>query len=299
MKVLLRRILPSPVKALLKAVLIGVLNSVRFLTGGLFRLLVVLIGRKGAFGLYHLFNTSIDKTLMVDGIRFDGSAPIPFRRAMTLLETEPETILWINTYMNDGDVFYDVGANIGLYTLYAASKRNVQVRAFEPMCTNFDILNRNIFLNGLKDRAVAFNIALNDTTALSEFNMSAFEPGKAGHDFGGASAEEAGFEPAYRQGVMGVSMDELVATFGQPFPNHVKIDVDGNEPKIIKGMKSVLADKRLKSIVVELAPDSKPDDRQALDAIQSAGFTLLEDEKYTNLSLSDWTDVRNFILVRP
>ena len=71
-------------------------------------------------------------------------------RVTTFLTKEPETIEWIDTF-SPGDVLFDIGANIGLYSIYAAS-RNIRVRAFEPESQNYALINQNIFLNGYGDR---------------------------------------------------------------------------------------------------------------------------------------------------
>ena len=69
-------------------------------------------------------------------------------RARTLFSKEPETIEWIDGF-KDGDVFWDVGANIGVYSLYASIGRRIEVLAFEPSASNYLLLNRNIEYNHL------------------------------------------------------------------------------------------------------------------------------------------------------
>jgi hypothetical protein len=69
-------------------------------------------------------------------------------RAETLLTKEPETIAWLNYYTSKGGTFYDVGANIGVYSLYAAIKNpQLSVYAFEPVKNNFISLLNNKKLN--------------------------------------------------------------------------------------------------------------------------------------------------------
>ena len=59
-------------------------------------------------------------------------------RRDTFWEKEPETIAWIDD-MEPGEILFDVGANIGIYTLYAAS-RGVRVIAIEPVFENYSRL---------------------------------------------------------------------------------------------------------------------------------------------------------------
>ena len=71
-------------------------------------------------------------------------------RANTFDTEEPETIGWLDTLAAD-DILWDVGANVGMYSIYAARFRRCKVIAFEPESQNFAVLVRNISLNGLQD----------------------------------------------------------------------------------------------------------------------------------------------------
>ena len=68
-------------------------------------------------------------------------------------DKEPDTLDWIDTHFKPGDTVFDIGANIGQYSLYAAKRLNhdIAILAFEPEALNFAKLNRNIVLNGLID----------------------------------------------------------------------------------------------------------------------------------------------------
>ena len=59
---------------------------------------------------------------------------------------EPETLGWIDEFKTeDKIIFWDVGANIGIYSIYAALKHsNIEVVSFEPSTSNLRILSRNI-----------------------------------------------------------------------------------------------------------------------------------------------------------
>lgn len=244
----LRQILPTPVKAVLRPLYHGFFAFVRIGVRIFVALFLLVFGKRALLTLVHLVGNEIDTTVEIEGIRFDGSESRPAERAETLLTKEPDTIRWIDAYVKSGDIFYDVGANVGTFSLYAAMRAEAQVVAFEPMCTNYDILNKNLNLNALGGRAIAYNIAFHDETKFSKLEISGFLAGKSGHNF-----DDKGDKPSvFSQGMFGVSMDDFVFKFGQPFPNHIKIDVDGNEPKIIAGMKRILADERLKTLAIEM-----------------------------------------------
>jgi len=184
-------------------------------------------------------------------IKFFCPAPLPEWRARTLLTKEPETLQWIDQF-EKGDVFWDIGANVGVYSLYAAF-RQVKVRAFEPSAPNYYLINRNIELNGLDDRISAYCLAFTDASGLDLFYMSNTELGGALNSFKDqVDWQGQAFRAAVKQAMIGYSIDDFLERFRPDFPNHIKIDVDGIENKIIAGAAKTLGDPRLKSLLVEL-----------------------------------------------
>ncbi len=176
-------------------------------------------------------------------------------RADTYATKEPDTLAWIDAFFQPGEVIYDVGANIGQYALYAARRLrgDCRVFAFEPEALNYAKLNRNIVLNGLTETVTAYCLAVADRTALDLFYVKSFAPGASLHAYGRPITQgEKPFPPKNRQGAMGVSIDDLTGPFALPFPNHVKIDVDGIEERIVQGAARTLSDPRLRSVLVEV-----------------------------------------------
>ena len=105
-------------------------------------------------------------------------------RFSQLERSEPDTIAWIDNFTNDPIVFWDIGANMGVYSLYAALRPNVQVLAFEPGAASYWALNRNIELNGMDDRITALPAALCGDTKIDKLNMANTDPGGSKHGFG-------------------------------------------------------------------------------------------------------------------
>ncbi|MDE2997696.1 MAG: FkbM family methyltransferase [Gemmatimonadota bacterium] len=176
-------------------------------------------------------------------------------RANSFNEKEPDTLDWIDTWFRPGETIYDVGANIGQYSLYAARRLDgqAQILAFEPEALNHAKLNRNILLNGLGEVVTAYPIAISDRTAIQHFYSKTFAPGAALHALGEPVTQGAvPFAPQNRQGTAAVSLDDLTGRFGLPFPNHVKVDVDGIEDKIVAGASRTLEDERLKTVLIEV-----------------------------------------------
>lgn len=193
-------------------------------------------------------------------------------RARTLLTKEPETIEWIDTF-EDGEVLWDIGANVGVYSLYAAASRKVKVLAFEPAAGNYLLLNRNIEINRLDDCIQAFCLAFADQTRADVLNMQSSGFGSALASFAEAKDfNDRPFTPSFRQTVLGFTIDGLLAQFQLPFPNHLKIDVDGIEDRIVAGAKRTLADHRLKSISVELEANRVDNTNAVLAQLDAAGF---------------------------
>jgi FkbM family methyltransferase len=202
-------------------------------------------------------------------MRFFCLGDLPIQRVRTIYTKEPETIDWIDSFC-EGDTLWDIGANIGLYTVYAAATKNCRVLAFEPSPANYFLLNRNIEINGLDNRVQAYCVAVADKFAVDVLHMRKTELGGAMSNFG-SGGEGAG--AIFSQGAIGISIDEFVTTFSPPFPTHMKIDVDGIEHEIVRGALNTAEDKRLKSISVEL--DSEDATTAATVAlIESKGFKL-------------------------
>jgi FkbM family methyltransferase len=183
------------------------------------------------------------------------STPNEHHRADTYATKEPETIEWLRDNLRDNDVFYDIGANIGLYSLYAAKLRpGCRVFAFEPESHNFGNLCGNLLLNRVENVTPCF-FPLSSHEAFAPFYVYDVRPGGALHSLGRPSPLREG-PPLLTTGAMAVSIDALVSRDGLPPPDLLKLDVDGNEEQILDGAAAVLASGSLRSILVEVTwPD--------------------------------------------
>jgi FkbM family methyltransferase len=210
-------------------------------------------------------------------LRFMTPTPLLQARARSALSKETDTIAWIERF-GSNDVFWDVGANIGVFSLYAALRRGVSVLAFEPSAANYMVLCRNIHINALSDRIAPYCIALADDTVLGVLNLSSYEMGAALHQFGlhgNTSRYWSGGAGGCAQGMVGYTVDDFVRQFRPPFPTHLKIDVDGLEWPILKGSGQTLRDQRLRSIMAELNVNDQTELECSLAWLADAGFELL------------------------
>lgn len=188
-------------------------------------------------------------------------------RVRTLFTKEPETLKWIDTFEPD-EVFADVGANVGMYTIYAAVTRGVDVVAFEPEAENFAVLNRNIMLNKLSNRVIAYPIALGDGDGLCVEDLYLAQYGAGGSCHRAGEEKNWKGEPTTAVFTQGTVMGSLGNFFsGDHGLDHVKIDVDGIESDIIKG----LGELRPKSICIETNP-ALPEHRDMIKRISDMGY---------------------------
>jgi FkbM family methyltransferase len=175
------------------------------------------------------------------------------RRRLGACAKEPFTIQWIHEWMRPGDVFYDIGANVGTYSLVAVKKPGggPRVFAFEPSYANVSSLSANIVLNNAADQITPMPFALSNSDGLTVFSLRALEPGSARHTLGDGPSEEG--PTLYRQPVMTFRLDELIDRYGLPLPNHIKLDVDGGEMAVLEGAARALASPALRSMLVEVS----------------------------------------------
>lgn len=211
---------------------------------------------------------------------------------------EPDTLDWIDAMSEDG-CLWDIGANIGVYTLSAASRLrgdDVRVVAFEPAAANFGALNRNIELNGAADHVVAYCIALAGETKIGRLNMGEKGLGTlAGSCFNGFETEIhiiSGRVPTqFRQGAVGFRIDDFVEMFQPPLPTHVKLDVDNIEAAILRGGRRTLSAHSVQSVIMEMEGDLNSDHNQELFGVMAElGFAPRPKQS---------PELRNVIFERP
>jgi len=215
----------------------------------------------------------------VDGASIALYTPFPglLFRADSVLTKERDTIEWIDRF-EDGSVFWDIGANVGVYSLYAAVKRHFYTLAFEPAPANFYALTRNVHLNGLEERVNPYCIAFSGTTNLGVINLESEAMGAAANQFGrpGEMSRYSSMRsPISKQSTLGFTVDDFITKFDPPFPNHLKLDVDGLELAILSGACTTLSDGRLRSVLVELSITEQEETESAVKILRQAGFEFL------------------------
>ena len=195
----------------------------------------------------------------------------------------------------EGCVLWDIGANVGLYTVNAALRRKCHIIAFEPSVFNLELLSRNLHLNGLHQQVTLLPLALSDKMGSNLLRMTSTEWGGALSTFGkdvgwdGQSVREIFSFPTY-----GLTMDQALGVLNLPAPDFIKMDVDGIEHYLLRGGSQVL--KKIQGIHVEINDDFAEQAEVSKKLLEEAGLTLLEKRhsemfegsKFQNLFNQTW-----------
>jgi FkbM family methyltransferase len=210
---------------------------------------------------------------------------------------EPETLEWIDG-LPRGSVVWDIGANIGLYTCYAAKARGCRVFAFEPSVFNLELLARNIFLNGLTGQTTIVPIPLSDSLAFSTLNMGTTEWGGAMSTFDKNYGHNGqALDKTFEFPTVGISMMNAVELFKIPTPDYIKMDVDGIEHLILEGGQSVL--RNIKGILIEIDEDFEKQSVNSTKFLSEAGLVLKEKRQSDMFKDGPYKHIYNQIWYRP
>jgi len=218
-------------------------------------------------------------------------------RFETFSTKEPETLEWIDSIPR-GSVLWDIGANVGLYTCYAARTRGCKIFAFEPSVFNLELLARNIFINNLTKQVVIVPLPLSDNLDFNTLNMQSTEWGAAKSTFGQEYGHDGqAFDKVFKFQTIGLSMMDAVNNLKIPEPDYIKIDVDGIEHLILKGGTTVL--KNIKGILVEINDEFEKQSGESTKRLKEAGLILKEKRQSDMFKNSAYENIYNQIWHRP
>jgi FkbM family methyltransferase len=239
------------------------------------------------------FKGSINPATYLDydkaSIRLAADNLMSFQRSNSC-KKEPETIHWLEENIKEKDVFYDIGANVGAYSLVADKFCNgdITVYAFEPSFSTFQLLCKNIILNNCQNSIFPYMICLSEKEQLETLNYFSVDAGQSKHTIGNNYIDCTGkhFTPEYRQIIFGYSIDFLVRWRGFAPPNLIKLDVDGTEIDILRGASETLKNGTVRSILVEASPE-EPHGEQVLSFLHNTGFVLDREVKHGATTISN------------
>tara|TARA_Y100000816_G_C26105030_1_gene586870 strand:- start:501 stop:1361 length:861 start_codon:yes stop_codon:yes gene_type:complete len=211
-------------------------------------------------------------------------------RVNSFFYKEPETLEWIDNFkINKKTIFWDIGSNIGLYSIYAALKlKNIEIYAFEPSTSNLRVLSRNISINKLQDKIFINQFPLSSKDKGYELMMeSNFEEGGALHSYGvkkNFEGNELSYNNNYK--IYGFSINYLVNYLNMEIPNYIKIDVDGLEHLILDGAGDILSNLRIESMLIEINENYKVQFDKVKSIMEKNNFKIVKKEQSKYIKLS-------------
>jgi len=172
-------------------------------------------------------------------------------RVIERFKIEQDLKLFIDNNLSTETIFWDIGACVGNFSIYAGHKLG-KVIAFEPDGLTYSSLITNVYRSNLVN-ITPLAIALGNEDKISDFNMQKFKIANAYNSAGNTLGQTGKhFEPEYTQNVCLFTAKKLISEYNFQIPTHIKIDVDGNEIEVLKGFGDILGSKKINSIFIEL-----------------------------------------------
>lgn len=151
---------------------------------------------------------------------------------------EFEDMSFLLHFLRRTDIFVDIGANVGSYTILASNERGAETISIEPIPMAFEILQKNVELNKVSTLVSCMNIGLGNENGLLKFTNSMDTLNHVAKD--------------YDTDTVNVKMERFDDLITLQKPTLVKIDVEGFESEVINGMEESLSNYLLKAIIIEL-----------------------------------------------
>ncbi len=179
---------------------------------------------------------------------------------------EYDDMAFLLHFLRPEDLFVDIGANIGSYTVLASGHVGAAACSIEPVPSTFSHLCNNIRINNVTDKVKAFNIAMGAQQGSIDFTRS--------FDTVNHVASEGETD------TIKVPIDTLDNILqGQGSPSLLKIDVEGFETEVIRGASNTLQQQALKAIIIELNGSGARygyNEQWIHDTLVAAGFSTFQ-----------------------
>lgn len=170
-------------------------------------------------------------------------------------------MLFTLTMLRPNDLFADVGANAGVYTVLASKVVGCKSVSAEPVPLTFSLLSKNIEANAIQDKVDRRQVGVGSKPDHLRFTAALWSFGHVAED-GDEDTVEVPVEP----------LDSILA--GR-VPTVIKIDVEGFEAEVVKGAASTLANPECKAVLIELAEDITrygASGQDVIDTMTALGF---------------------------
>ena len=212
-------------------------------------------------------------------------------RVDTFFTKEPETLEWIDNFEKKENLtFWDIGANIGLYSIYNSLKNPKSTTiAFEPSSSNLRVLTRNISINNLEKNIKVVSMPLtNKKTIFQEMKEGQFIEGGAMNSFGEKfDFEGKEFQTTMKYNLLGTTMNYFIENSILEIPDYIKIDVDGIEHLILEGGDKFLTHQKVRSLSIEINENFKDQYEKVLDLMEKNKFRILHKKFNADLQLEE------------
>lgn len=192
--------------------------------------------------------------------------------SIVINETEPDQLALALKLFPENGVAFDIGANVGLYSLLLSSKAS-KVIAFEPLPRNIRYLARTLEVNNIT------NVLIVPCAVAESMSLLAFADGEncaLGH------LSEAGEQP-----VVSVSCDEFSARF-ELIPDLIKIDVEGAEELVLRGARNILSNHK-PTVLLSIHSDELRD--SCIRFLQRLGYS-----EVTPINSSHFSSATEFVV---
>jgi len=153
---------------------------------------------------------------------------------------EFEEMGFIMHYLRPTDLFFDIGANVGVYTVLGVKVCGARCLSVEPVPETFNCLEDNLNLNRIGDRVVALNVGIAKERSTLRFTSGAGVTNRV------LLKEE---KDATSVDVEVVPLDEIPR---EAFPELIKVDVEGYESEVVDGGGNTFAEPGLNVVLMEL-----------------------------------------------
>jgi FkbM family methyltransferase len=196
---------------------------------------------------------------------------------------ESELTNLFNIHLRETDTFFDIGANVGYFSLFGACVKKCKVVAFDPDPLNCDLIRLNAELNNVRINIIQKAVSAEPGT-LKFFRNDAHNSGQSGMNSPAPVAEFS---------VASTPIDQFVKENPELMPDVIKMDVEGHEDEVINGMLELLRFKPPRIIVFESNPN--PSDKVKFEAIER----ILLQNKYniSRVESRDDLDCYNWISI--
>jgi FkbM family methyltransferase len=156
---------------------------------------------------------------------------------------EFEDMAFVLHFLRGSDLFVDIGANVGSYTLLAGNEREAQTVSIEPIPSTFNFLKTNVALNNIQRNVKCLNIGLGSAKGVLSFTAS--------HDTMNHVATNSEFD------TINVNIERFDDIISIEKTCLIKMDVEGFEAEVIKGMNNALQNPSFKALIIELNGSGK------------------------------------------